>query len=752
MESNRFIQNIIDGSGAQNNNNGEGTQNVSFVNCFNTAAQKSHKTLWDAIEGVGASHNAEQQFSRGKCLEGTRKEVLRIIYDWIRAKGKKYVYPIFWLTGAAGVGKTAIAMTVAKSCENEDLLASSFFFFRSDARRNNPSAFILTIAHALASTSPLMRTCIETKISKDPRILEATMEVQFHELVVVPALTWSRQRSMWGAPVTPNVVVIDGLDECSDEETQMRILSIIQSAYQQAGPPFPLRFLICSRPEAWIREVFAGDDLGRLSKVVVLDETFKPNKDIERYYLHHFEEIARNPKYSQLRFPNPWPTRRDLEILIERTCGQFVYALTIIKYVTLAFRHPIQQLQIILDNAPHLRPRTSPYHQLDALYDLVLGVNPDYSEVLPILRAMLPSVLIPSPANIELLLELPMGQVTLTLRAMYSVLDIRGWGDGIRIYHTSFRDYLVDQTRSRHFHVDLDPQKYPIERLWLQSLATSKVRTLTPEQLYGTETKAFRTEWVKFCVSLEPTWDLLNDLWNVDFTSAYVIGRTWPYVWGERFRSLVPWVRGYHYHNQYETDVEECRLDSEGGLVHKLLVRPNYFHLERLLGVTSVQNDASYRVISYATGCRWVTRLFPVSPPSAVDDVGLTDCRCNLFGGNESRDPGHLAYQEACLQYVQASISLFEKLAQRNASAPRELSRIFLNVTQSSLLKHCRLDMELLSLCRAFFGLAKFHPFKWPLARDGTDPRWAGAELEKARDNVLEWIEVSTVFLSSDSS
>ncbi|KAJ8084916.1 hypothetical protein PM082_003693 [Marasmius tenuissimus] len=370
-------------------------------------------------------------------------------------------------------------MTVAKACENEGLLASSFFFFRSDPKRNDPSALILTIAHGLASTSSLMRTCIEERISKDPKILEATLEVQFRELVMVPALTWNRQRYIWGAPAVPNVVVIDGLDECSDEETQLRILSIIQSAYQQ-DPHFPLRFLICSRPEAWIREAFAARGLGRLSKVVVLDENFKPDRDIRRYYLHHFQEIASSPKYNQLRFPNPWPSMRNLETLVERTCGQFVYASTVIKFIKLAFCHPILQLQIILDNVPHCRPGTSPYHQLDALYDLILSANPNYDDVLSILRAILrlPSDLQPSPAHIELFLGLPMGQVTLTLRAMHSVLDIRGWKDIIRIYHTSFRDYLVDRTRSRHFHIDLDTQTdLALTRQWLQSLATDKVRT-----------------------------------------------------------------------------------------------------------------------------------------------------------------------------------------------------------------------------------------------------------------------------------
>ncbi|KAK1234140.1 hypothetical protein PQX77_002652 [Marasmius sp. AFHP31] len=115
-----LVQNTNDSSGTQNNYNSAGPQNVSFVNSFNTAASQSHRNLWDAIAGVGASPTAEQQYERGECLPGTREEVLglrRMIKEWIRARRKGC--PISWLTGAAGVGKTAVAMTLAKACERD---------------------------------------------------------------------------------------------------------------------------------------------------------------------------------------------------------------------------------------------------------------------------------------------------------------------------------------------------------------------------------------------------------------------------------------------------------------------------------------------------------------------------------------------------------------------------------------------------------------------------------------------------------
>ncbi|KAK1231271.1 hypothetical protein PQX77_005611 [Marasmius sp. AFHP31] len=100
-----------------------------FVKQFTTTVSNffsAHKSLWDALAGIGASDNAEQQFFRGDCLEGTQEDALRIIREWMLAKG--HHFPICWLSGAAGVGKSAIAMTVAKACEEEGLLTSFFFF------------------------------------------------------------------------------------------------------------------------------------------------------------------------------------------------------------------------------------------------------------------------------------------------------------------------------------------------------------------------------------------------------------------------------------------------------------------------------------------------------------------------------------------------------------------------------------------------------------------------------------------------
>ncbi|KAJ8075906.1 hypothetical protein PM082_021538 [Marasmius tenuissimus] len=481
------MQNRNHGSGLQNNYNAK-NQNINhgrdqigevinvgrdFVRSFNVTVSNPHRSLWDAVGGIGASHTAEQQFERGNCLEGTRVVVLGNIHEWRTAKKKSL--PICWLCGTAGVGKTAIAMSIAKAYEKEGLVAS-FFFFRSDPKRNNPSALVPTIAHGLVVNMPFAGTQINQRISDDPKILEATLEDQFRELVLKPSL----EGRWWKRPLAkvvprlkdPDLVIIDGLDECGDEKTQQRILAIILSSYRQS-PRSPLQFLICSRPEAWIQEAFNARDLSCITERVVLDDSFMPDKDIERYYLHEFQAICTDPKYSCVQFPTPWPSKEDLVGLVQKASGQFAYAATAVRSIKSS--HPITQLHRILDYTPGDGLSGSSYFNstLDELYHMTLSLSTSpRKRLLSIVAAILilPPYAPPSPNFIEMLHELPPGEVDLTLRSMHSVLAIRDGDTPIGVYHTSFTDFLYDPLRSKQFYIDQTAWHGIFARPWMQLL------------------------------------------------------------------------------------------------------------------------------------------------------------------------------------------------------------------------------------------------------------------------------------------
>ncbi|KAK1219126.1 hypothetical protein PQX77_018167 [Marasmius sp. AFHP31] len=474
-------QNIFNYGRDQNVHTGAGDLHVNnnirrnFVQNIRTTDSYPYlRRLHDVVAGVGASHKSQQQLDRGKCLEGTRQGALGSIDKWRRESGDRSL-PICWLSGTAGAGKSAIAMTVAESCEKKGLVAS-FFFFRSDPKRNNPDALVPTIALGLVSKFPSLRTFFNRKISRSPMILDSALEIQFQELVLEPSLQVGRSGlGLNSVQKVPNLVIIDGLDECGDENTQKYILSTILASYQH--PPStrsPLKFLICSRPEAWIREVFDEEDLSRLTHYVKLDDA---SHDIERYLRHEFQIIREAPKYSRMPFPSPWPSERELGQLVWNASSQFVYAATAVKLVKSPFTNPIDQLHTILNYHPDNRSSSSPFPELDRLYHITLSANPDRNKLLSVLAAIFIAgpFLTPCPELIEGLLHLAPGEVDLTLRAMHSVLDIRGGWDAIKSFHTSFPDYLFDRSRSGSFFIGKAAWTDLLASQWLQALTVERV-------------------------------------------------------------------------------------------------------------------------------------------------------------------------------------------------------------------------------------------------------------------------------------
>ncbi|KAL0572908.1 hypothetical protein V5O48_009055 [Marasmius crinis-equi] len=493
-----------------NFNTGGGSLNTynvggDLVQSFTSAVFNPHKTLWDMVAGVKASHKSDLQFERGYCLPGTREAVLEDLHNWrLPENGGP---PVCWLSGPAGVGKSAVALTLARVCEG-DGLAGSFFFLRSDPKRNNPSGLILTIAHGLVVTKPGIGRLINRRIAADPRILEASLEEQYRELILRPLKEkkrwWSRLKDSWSIsrnPSTrrrPNLVIIDGLDECGDRKTQTRVLSVLFSSFAgwSTNNP-PLRFLVCSRPESWIREAFESSQFRRLTKRVILDNSFSAKKDIEHYFFQSFREIRESDQYAHVDFPDPWPAHYIIELLVDKASGQFIYAVTVIRFIKDDFAHPFNQLRVVLD-APCSPLSKSPFHELDTLYHVVLSANPNHKQLSLFLAAILLLPQHASPAFLDMLFELRSGATSLAFRAMHSVLDIRGVNDPISVYHTSFTDFLKDESRSERFFIDVFGQRTSLIRRWGRDLLKRRKNSLRDD--HHPSGRFPWTAWADFCL------------------------------------------------------------------------------------------------------------------------------------------------------------------------------------------------------------------------------------------------------------
>jgi uridine kinase len=191
----------------------------------------------------GAFHNSGERFDPPKCHPDTRTHILTKIMDWVvREMGWEGF--IKWLYGPAGAGKSAIAQSIAERCHARHLLLASFFFSRTDPKRNNEKCLIASIAYQMALNAPVTRRAIEAAVNKDPAIFQRSIEEQLKTLIINPLTHRSKTRFFWSKPI-PNLIIIDGLDECNDHRVQQHILHTISIALQQ--PDVPLKFLICSR-------------------------------------------------------------------------------------------------------------------------------------------------------------------------------------------------------------------------------------------------------------------------------------------------------------------------------------------------------------------------------------------------------------------------------------------------------------------------------------------------------------------------
>ena len=122
--------------------------------------------------------------------------------------------------GPAGAGKSAIEQTIAEWCSRMNLLAASFFFARSVNGRNNKTFLITTIVDQLIVSIPEIREHVGIALYNNPSLLTRSLETQMNALVVKPLEAAASSCGVDFMNSRPKIIVLDGLDECGDPESQ----------------------------------------------------------------------------------------------------------------------------------------------------------------------------------------------------------------------------------------------------------------------------------------------------------------------------------------------------------------------------------------------------------------------------------------------------------------------------------------------------------------------------------------------------
>jgi hypothetical protein len=390
-----------------------------------------------------ALHDSSQRDSAPRCLPGTRQSQLADIMAWVLDELSDKP-PIMWLSGGAGAGKSTIAQTIADSSATERRLAASFFCQRKHPLQSSADRVLPSVALQLALSNKRIRTFTEAAIIDHPLLLtDKTMDVQFNELI-------RRPLEEAGAPYTqvPFVVVLDGLDECGDHVAVQQLLATIRHHIGIVNTP--LRFLITSRPEFPIEAFFRTipDQHQHLH--------LKPSdSDIRTFILHRFSEIR--TRHSDVFSPSAssWPSDRDIDLLVKKASGHFIYPSTVLDFVDYDGDHPRKSLDFILGRASLRSGRQSAYAHLDELYLTILRrvIVHEHHNLLHFLVIIDSGYLdICGAADV---LEIELEEVQLMLRGLRSLVGPDGpymvhqW----HFLHASIMDFLMDPLRSQEFFI-----------------------------------------------------------------------------------------------------------------------------------------------------------------------------------------------------------------------------------------------------------------------------------------------------------
>ncbi|KAJ7875717.1 hypothetical protein B0H14DRAFT_2568568 [Mycena olivaceomarginata] len=336
--------------------------------------ERHGKTARDAF------HNSAERYPQPRCHPETRKRILDDLKDWSFDTNSRTI--VLWLHGPAGAGKSAIAQSFCQNLEAGERLVAGFFF--------NGERCKVVFHHRVSARS-------SEKFEKSP----------FARAI----------------PQHPIVIVIDGLDECGGQNIQQEILRSIGNSIRDEH--LPLRFLIASRPEPHIRDIFVGPCLKRSHRPLNINRSFD---DVHNYLVDEFTRIHADHHETMAGVPYD-------------------------KY----FR-PTERLEIIMGIADP--DSESPFSALDQLYTQILVNVPQiiWPRLLRILTVIVTGLNLIIP-HIEQLLELKPGDVQLTLCGLHSVVKIDERLQHVTLHHASFLDFLDNPTRSGMFYVGSSQQR-----------------------------------------------------------------------------------------------------------------------------------------------------------------------------------------------------------------------------------------------------------------------------------------------------
>ncbi|KAG8920783.1 hypothetical protein FRC02_000699 [Tulasnella sp. 418] len=391
-------------------NQGDGESDVESNESteLTTDERKSLETIHPRVED--ADYNSALPHAYPFCMPSTRAEILGRISRWVSDSARR---PMFWLVGRPGVGKSTIARTVARDLDDKGLLGASFFFSHEEENRRTLRFLFPSIAYQLAHAVPAFRK--EIASAADPDVSYSTLRIQLEKLIVNPLKASTNRRR------SPVVVILDGLDECTNVNHVIEMIILLSSALQELRPRVNLKIMVTSRREVHLRWRCRNPGLSGAADIFELhdvDNSLSDSDDIQKYLDYHLA-VIKNEEFSA---DETWPPEGSLKVLARMAEGLFSFASTAMSYIR---NRPHENMDILLAGSGSQKT-LYPFRYLDFLYrQALLPYEPNspegYSEeVIQTLRNVLGAVAVmmePLPIrSLESFLQLDEGTFELSIR------------------------------------------------------------------------------------------------------------------------------------------------------------------------------------------------------------------------------------------------------------------------------------------------------------------------------------------------
>ncbi|KAF2857749.1 hypothetical protein K470DRAFT_260515 [Piedraia hortae CBS 480.64] len=425
---------------AEINQGVKGVQQTLNLNALQVAAGAAY----DSMDYSGDNQDGDFQL----CLHGTRVDITEAIQKWATTNDEQRV---FWLSGKAGTGKSTIARTVAHELAKQGYLVGSFFFKRGgDSKLRKAQYLFPTIAHQMAYFTPSISDKIaDASRDSPPDENSKALEKKFEMLIQGPLSGYST-----GSATDVRAIVIDAIDECDARRAVGQAMKLWPKLSSHTS--MNLRVFVTSRSD---NEIWGT--LGQLEPKYLRYERLEDwqsstiENDLRRYCGNELKKIREERKNNLVpdELGDEWPGEDVVDRLVQISQPLFIATSTILRDAR--------------NDPGHLQERVNGLKSTgtDALTAIYLDIL-NQAAKLDIKwpnwfgQVIKPLAVLHSSLTISALTDLLGGNTMVVANALNPLSSVIEFPSGkevkagsraaVRVYHESFRDFLMDPSLKDH--------------------------------------------------------------------------------------------------------------------------------------------------------------------------------------------------------------------------------------------------------------------------------------------------------------